>query len=340
MIFSVIIPYSQDYPQVWFTVQDKYLRLTDNYTHDEYEVILVNNGSTGDHLKLARRMIGRDEDDPNVFTDHLSRTPSIHRRNLKYIEIPHQLHPKPAINLGAWKAEGKYHVHCDSHTLLNNNFFPLAEEFMDNNESCTVLHSGVSWNVRDARVRAYQYKLGITEEGRGTGNILGTWSTQKISDTPYRIAASGTCALVTRGETYKNRYRGYPSALRGYGGGEPYLDILAWMMGDEVYVHPDMFTSHFACTRSRGYHQGGPFVLARNNMLSWYILGGDKWAEVLLKDTLDRNAQRHPDWAPKFYEMYYEALKLGGFRRRWVEEHAVYTVDEVLKIFKTQGIYH
>ena len=340
MIFSIIIPYSQDYPAIWFTLQDKWLRLSENYDWQDYEIIIVNNGSTGDNLELARRMVGLDMTDPSKYSDGRTKTRNKSRRNLTYIEIKDQLHAKAAINIGAWKAKGKYHVHCDSHVLFNNDWLTLAEDFMDNNESCGILHSSVTWNYRVTDVRAYQYFLGVDEYGnRNKFNILGGWSTKKQADKPYRIAASGTCGLVTRGDRYRDLYKGYPSQLRGYSGGEPYLELLTWMMGDEVYVHPDMITTHFACTRSRGYHQGGPYILARNNMLSWYILGGEKWCDVILDDILEKNKTR-PNREKLFREMREEAVRMGRFRRKYVEENCVYTLEEVFQLFKSQEIIH
>ena len=126
--------------------------------------------------------------------------------------------------------------------------------------------------------------------------------------------------------------------LRGYGGGEPYIDILAWMMGDEVYLHPDMYSAHFALTRSRGYDQGGPIVMARNYILAWYILGGLKWANLIRDNAVNKNRERHPDWTPKFYEAFNEAVRWGRFRRKQVEETADYTLEELLRKFKNDNI--
>jgi len=346
--FSIVIPYSQDYPHVWFTLQDKYLRLMENYDSSEYEVIIVENGSSGENLRLVRRMCGKQGDNPDEWYDRQSSWGSPRRLNLRYVEIkkalyptrpesPTQLHSKPAINVGAWKAKGKYLVFADSHTLFNNDWFTLAEKHMEENESCTILHTSLSWHCRDYQRRGYQYNLTFKD---GCKNFWGNWSSHKVDDKPYPIAASGWAGVVARRKVFIDRYKGFPSMLRSYGAGEPYMDILAWMMGDEVHLHPDMHTVHFSLARSRGYHQGGAIIMNRNKMLAAYIIGGDEWALWCRDNAIAEEEKRHRDWTQKFMENYILVKKWGRFRRRMVEEEAVYTLEETLRLFKDRKIYH
>lgn len=349
MKWSVIIPHSMDYPHVWFSVQDKFLRL-DDYPINDYEVIIVENGSTGEHLRLVRLLGGKKGDNPDEWNSEENSWMAPRRRNLTYIEpkqvlhhtredSPTQLHSKPACNMGAWRARGELLVFCDSHVLLNDNWFEMAEKYMDEHSECTILHSSLSWHNRhpvDGR-RGYQYNLTFNKSG---GRIWGNWSALKASDKPYMVAASGWASVVVRRDAYINKYKGFPSMLRSYGGGEPYMDILAWMMGDEVHVHPDMHTVHFSLTRSRGYHQGGPIIMMRNIALISYILGGEEWSHQVLDRALGKDKAKHPDWAKKYEEAYAQAVSWGRMRRSYVEKHAKYTLEEVLDLFKRRGVIH
>jgi hypothetical protein len=349
MKFSVVIPHSQDYPHVWFSAQDKFLRL-DEYDINDYEVIIVENGSVGEHLRLVRRLGGKKGDNPKEWHSRGDSWMAPKRRNLRYIEVekvlyhtresrPTQLHSKPACNMGAWKAKGKYLVFCDSHVLFNDKWFHMADAYLEDHPEVTVLHTSLSWHNRFPVTgrRGYQYKLTFDQNG---GDIWGVWNSHKVSDEPYPIAASGWGACVVRRDAYVNKYRGFPSMLRSYGAGEPYMDILAWMMGDEVHLHPDMHTVHFNLCRSRGYYQGGAIIMNRNKMLVTYILGGDKWLDAAYEKVTSGAKNKHPDWIPKYKENYNLAKKWGKFRRRHIEKNAVYTLEEALEMFDDKDIFH
>jgi hypothetical protein len=74
----------------------------------------------------------------------------------------------------------------------------------------------------------------------------------------------------------------------------------------------------------------------RNVCLSGYIIDGEKRARMLL----NQNIEKHPDREPKYVRLHEEALRLGRMRRRYVERHAVYTLDEVLERFEREKIFY
>ena len=127
----------------------------------------------------------------------------------------------------------------------------------------------------------------------------------------------------------------FPSMLRHYGGGEPYLDFMAWMFGYKVYLHPHLHCYHFALCRGRDYHRdSGTFF--RNIILASYICSGEEYPRILLKQAIEK----HPHLKKNYLRLYGEALKYGRFRRQFVAKNAKYSLNQILDKFKKEGIFH
>jgi len=330
--WSIIIPHINDYPEVFFTVFDKVERLRDDYYMD-FEVIVVENGSRQPDLRLVRRLMGAYDKNGNPVSEKSEYYWGPPRRfPHRLIEIPHQLHSKPAINVGAYKAKGKYLGIFDSHTLINRGFFKKAEQVFDDHPECAIVHCPISWSCWNPHRRAYQYRLQLD------GKFWATFNATKLRDEPYPIAAMGNCAMAIRRDAFLHM-RGFPPMLRQYGGGEPYIDLLAWMFGYEVYLHPDMHVYHYSLTPTRGYDRNW-MTFFRNVCLSGYIIDGEKRARMLLEQNLEKDVKEHPDWRPIYIQLFEEALNFGRMRRRYVEKNAIYTLDEVLKKFEREKIFY
>jgi len=71
---------------------------------------------------------------------------------------------------------------------------------------------------------------------------------------------------------------GYTLEQKGYGGEEPWLALLAWMMGREVWFIPSVWHAHFMpAGRNDGAGQTEDF--ARNFMLCSYVMGGQEYLD-------------------------------------------------------------
>ena len=324
--WSVISPHINDYPHLWFCTHANLEHIRHDYKPGEFEFIVVDNGSRDEVLRLVRRLmgtrnrLGKEQPIPGL--------PKKYPR--KFIEIPHQLHSKPAMNIAAYLAEGEYLAFFDSHAFGDRDFFKTAADFLDDNPNVAVLHSPISWSGwhTSPNVRGHQYKLKLEDR------FWGAWRAHRKSENPYPIGASGNTGMVIRRDAYYHM-KGFPSMLRQYGGGEPYIDILTWMFGYEVYVHPQMHCYHFALARSRDYARSW-MTFFRNVCLSAYICGGEKYSKPLLNNALED----HPDRKIKYIMLYNEALKFGRLRRKFVKENAKYTLDEVQELWKEQNIFH
>ena len=323
--WSIIIPHCNDYPHIWFTVQTMLEMLRHSFFMNA-EIIVVENGSSGEDLRLVRRLMGATDNNDKPRKTPLPGPPKMFAR--KYIEIPHQLHSKPAINLGAWASEGEYLAFFDSHSGCSRDFFEVATKFMDDNPNVAILHSPIVWSGFHPYRRGRQYKLHLKDR------FWGGWRAEKLSDEPYPVAASGNTGMVMRRDAFM-RMKGFPSMLRQYGGGEPYIDLLAWMFGYEVYSHPDLLTYHFSLCRSRRYDRNW-MTFFRNVCLAAYICGGEKYSKPLL----DRAVESQPKRRLKYKLLYLEALKYGKIRRGYVEKNAEYTLDGVFKLFDEREIFY
>lgn len=311
-VWSVIIPHINDTPHIWFTVHNMIEELRHEFWN-QAEIIVIDNGSKPEPLRLLRRMMG----DRNIkgFAH-------------KLVVVNKQLHSKPALNIGAWMARGKYLAFFDSHCLCSRKFFEESKKFMDANPNVAILHSPISWYGYNPKEKGYQYKLHLDDR------FWGGWRNHKVRNRPYPVAASGNTGMIVRKDFYL-KVKGFPSMLRYYGGGEPYLDLLAWMFGYEAYLHPDLHCYHFAMCRARDYKRDSG-IFFRNICLAAFICGGEKYSKPLL----NQHVQRHPHLEKRYRELYAEALKFGSLRRRFVEENAKYTLDEALQLFKDRKIFH
>lgn len=298
--------------QLWFTIHNMIEELRHSYWKNA-EIIVVDNGSKPEELRLIKRMMN----DRNI-------------KNFghKLICVPKQLHSKPAINIGAWKAKGEYLTFFDCHCLCSRHFFERTAEFLDRNPDVAILHSPISWYGWNPREKGYQYKLHLEDR------FWGGWRNKKVSHIPYPIATTGVIGMTVRRKFFME-VKGYPSMLRHYGGGEPYLDFIAWMFGHKVYLHPDLHTYHFALCRGRDYHRdSGTFF--RNIVLCAYICSGEEYPQILLKKAIEKC----PRLEKNYRKLYAEALKYGRLRRQFVVKNAKMTLNQILEKFKRENIFH
>lgn len=116
-------------------------------------------------------------------------------------------------------------------------------------------------------------------------NVL-TYSQPKSWE-PFRVCQCAHSALLIDRDWYLYS-GGYTLEQRGYGAEEPWLALLAWMMGREVWLCPQIWHAHFMPVgRNDGAGQTNDF--ARNFMICAYVFGGIGYLEKI---------QRNFSWAP------------------------------------------
>ena len=116
-------------------------------------------------------------------------------------------------------------------------------------------------------------------------NVL-TYSQPK-SQEPFRVCQCAHSAFIVDREWYL-KDGGYTLEQHGYGAEEPMLALLAWLMGREVWMIPQITHAHYMPTgRNDGAGETNDF--ARNFMIAAYICGGSEYLQKI---------QQNFSWAP------------------------------------------
>ena len=110
-------------------------------------------------------------------------------------------------------------------------------------------------------------------------NVL-TYPTPKNGQfAPFRVCQCAHSGFMVDRDWYL-KDGGYTLEQKGYGGEEPYLALLAWMMGREVWFIPSVWHAHYMPTsRNEGAGQTPDFV--RNFLLCAYVFGGQKYLDLV-----------------------------------------------------------
>ncbi|MDZ4232150.1 MAG: glycosyltransferase family A protein [Candidatus Pacearchaeota archaeon] len=181
-----------------------------------------------------------------------------------------------ARNKGARIAKGKYLFFSDAHMAYKPGIFKKLMLAVD--ESGGIVHCPIGWmgvypthtNEGNPHGVGFQYTIKLGEEWKGTWNPT-CLDTKKW----FYIPALGHCSLMVNREQFL-RFGGYPDIHRTYGGGEMFVNMLWWMMGSTVAVHPEAIGYHLASGRGYSYNHDD----YKENVLGvTWALGADEWRE-------------------------------------------------------------
>lgn len=223
-------------------------------------------------------------------------------------------------NKGVLRARYDYIVFSDAHiTVRANTVFSIVDTLIKYGGA---VHAPISWmgassNDPHAGMQ-YSYKVGE--------KIWGTWITTQVSEDPFFIPLCGHAFIgVVKKEFLE--LGGYPPTQRVYGGGEPYLDTLYWMMGSHAMMDPRALVYHLSAGRGYSWNNND---LIYNMFLVSYILGGQRWADRILitylnKGGIDSMYLKH---------LYNTALVDGEERRAWLDSNKKIGFDELLGLDK------
>lgn len=319
---SIIISARNEFPNIVHTINNLMLDCWNSGI--KYEFILADNGS---------------EDNTSWFWKHAWNNAQGKHTNL---QVLNEFKPSPRgivtegkvrfvydpvySNVGARHKAVKYAkykniIFADAHIAVRPGSIKYMLETLHKYKG--VVHSPVAWmgaSVDNPKPGVqYSYKIGE--------KIWGTWNYAMSSpDHPFYIPVSGHCFIAVDKEEYLS-YGGYDDNQRVYGGGENYLDTLYWMMGSNVMVDPRALVFHLSAGRGYAYDMHS---LIHNMFLTSYVLGGHKWSERIFVTYLDKPGTHEL----ALIELYMQAITEGEERRKWVEEHKKYTLEEVLAIDK------
>ena len=310
---SVIIPARNEHPQATFTLQGIWAALEESGY--DWETILVANCCT---------------DKTGSFCD--GRHWSVAGRH-KVIYYEETGSAYGAMNRGAEQATGRVLFFFDAHVVLSLNYFHRMMEFMLSGDRPKVCFSPIVWMGDTKNHAAYGYSLGTKEDPSKflREEFWGHWHGPKRSEDPFPVPMSGSASMAVDGRWFF-KYGKWPEPLPVYNGGEQWISLLCWMLGEKVWMHPKTHTYHYDGSRGPrdshdqrklGYNEGDLFSRA----LVAYALGGEKWWGSVLERAMTV-------WEPPYHEaavrIASEARSLGEPYYRWVQSKMTYTLDEVL----------
>lgn len=261
MKISVIISARDEFPNIVHTVHAIINDLETSYNREDFEIIVVDNGSTN----------------PDSWR-FLAERGLFHHRTVRILKDP-IMGNVTARNKGVAMARGENIFFSDAHMSYRIGTFKKLVDALDRYGG--IVHPSVQWmGGYDPSGRSYQYSLKLGEK------LWGTWNNLVVdSDNPFYIPVSGHCCLGVKREEFL-RLGGYNPFFRCYGGGELYLDLKFWMLGSSVMCVPTAVAYHLSAGRGYSYMQND-FI--HNMMLLAQALGADALAERVYLRYLDKD---------------------------------------------------
>lgn len=250
-VVSVVISARDEFPQIVLTIHAIVADLETFLKPDEFEIIIVDNGSKN---RDSWRFVA----ERGMFF----------HRTVRVLHDP-IMGNVTARNKGAKIAQGKYLFFSDAHMSYRIGSFQKMIEAID--ETGGIVHPSVQWmGGYEPSDPSYQYTIKLGEK------IWGTWNRSMVSaDKPFYIPVCGHCCLGMLRSQFLD-FGGYNDFFRCYGGGELYLDLKWWMLGSTVASVPLAVGYHLSAGRGYSFVQND---LIHNMMLMSLALGADAFAE-------------------------------------------------------------
>lgn len=295
---SVVISSRDEMPNIVHTVHSIVNDLETFLKPDDFEIIIVDNGSEDD--MSWRYLVER-----GMF---YHRTVRLHHDPI--------MGNVSARNKGAAMATGKYLFFSDAHMSYRIGSFKKMIEAIDKYGG--MAHASVQWmGGYEPSDPSLQYTIKIGEK------IWGTWNNYSVSKEPYFIPVSGHCFLGMMREQF-NAFGGYNPYFRCYGGGEVYLDMKWWMLGSSVVVVPEAVGYHLSAGRGYSYFQND---LIHNMMLLGYALGADAMGERVYIRYLGKQGTQKST----LDKLHDEAMEEASADRAFIPSNQVMSFYEVIE---------
>ena len=306
MLLSVIIPCRNEFPNVVHTVHSIFNCLeADGFALDDYEIILVDNGSTDTE---------HDKPGTKGTSSYLMARGCYYSGKVRVLYDP-ICGNHSARNKGVEIAQGEYVFFSDAHMSYRPGFFKKMLSACQ--ETGGLVHGAVQWMgaypPRDTGA-GFGYTLKLGEEWKGT------WNNYKVADSTFAVIGQGHWGVMVNKQQFI-RFGGYPAVHRTYGGGELFVDSLWWMMGSCVVTVPDATGYHLSSGRGYAYTHDD---YIHNIFNCAYALGCDDWLERAYINYLRNGRKEVLD------RMMAEARVEMAGRRAKIEKERKYTFSQLL----------
>lgn len=253
--FAVVIPSYNDAAGLWFTVAAAKADIDEDFAQEDYEVIGVVDGpEDGDTAEgTGNRIIH------SMRVQEMCRIINADTRT-----------PQKNRHIGLLATDAPYVFFLDSHVIPSRGFFKSMYEAISTS-GAGIVHSPHCFWKRFPIGVAYGYDMNWK-------NYF--WSVTAESkpkrDAPYKICLAGHGAIVVDRAQYLET-GGYWHALEGWGGEEPQLNLLFWMLGKHVLIDPRVYHWHYMPCKRHMHEEHKSLRYVRNFLLSAYAYGGQKY---------------------------------------------------------------
>jgi GT2 family glycosyltransferase len=345
---SVCIPFAEDFPHIYFTVNNIVSTLVHSgLTH---EVLVVVNNTKPETLESARKSILDPATDFSKF--HKCRVLSTPDRSTVPYDVPQTpMGDIPsnglAANVAAAAAEGRFLLMCDSHVIVHPNLFTECIKVMEEHEDAGLVHAPVTWTgipyaknpdgtFRFANnKRCYQYRYREFDETKDwylSRHFHGTYNHHLTSEKPYPIAGCGHGLYMVRKSTW-DRLGGYHPAQLAYGGREAFMTFKSWLLGYRNFTVP--MTNHIHYNGRRLYTWNMDLWM-RNNMQQAYCIGGEKWLNIIYENFKKKPGVK----APIIERLRNEAEERSVDQRRFVLDNQKCEFEDLFKLWDSTNVFY
>lgn len=229
MRLSIVIPVRGKPAELWFTLHSLVIHNNLDQCPD-VEVIVA------DNEPMPRR-----QGKPTAHQDLVAKLGLGDRaRYVAASEVKSPYHPR---NVGAAKARGEWLLFLDSHVLMEIGFLEHLRRAVTGYDPTTIYHYPVTFHYPRRRYGHYDLESVMRT------TFWGQWKNLvKATREPYPIGATGIWAYAIR-KDFWNHIGGFNHRFQGYSGGEPYLDLKAWNLGNGVMLDPLRGGAHWSGPR-------------------------------------------------------------------------------------------
>ncbi len=223
---SVVIGARNEYPTILGTIFS-FIEELEHWDYP-YEIIIVDNMSTDNTAAILKDKMRR----------------WIREKFLKVIEYNDAPANVTIRNIGAREATGEVVFLSDAHvTIRPGTLHGMIQGWCKRGG---LWHSATNIWGDTSDIKCYGYELRLVE--KFWGNLCrGVPKEISLDGKPtvpyYRVPMASHCCLMAERKQYLD-FGGYCEAFKCYGGGEPYLDLLWWLFGSEVFIYADGLIRH------------------------------------------------------------------------------------------------
>jgi len=309
---SVIVPYCNEYPQIYFTICN--LRCELEQSDIDWEIITIANKNTDQGF------------------ERVSRIQSDRVRALRYDE---KLSHWCAKNAGVLRSTGEVLFFIDSHCILTKNaLVNMYKCYIENREEINgSLHLPILYmNEKNGRELEYKLIANITENNKidpsnpkNTAHNLHYSFTRYKHKAPFhRVSCMSNCGMMISRDILVDKLGMWPWALGIYGGGENFFNFTLAMMGYHVNVFSRPNAVHHYAEK-RGYAWNYDNWI-KNRIIAAYMFGGSEWSKIFALNLRGRREVLARMWTEVTKECLEHRKKIEPYIKftpqEWVEQEA------------------